>query len=40
MVQRYAHLGGEHLKAAARRIDGTKLAQSAQYGKLRLVVSR
>ncbi len=40
MVQRYAHLGGEHLKAAASRIDGTNLAQSTKYGKLRLVVSR
>jgi hypothetical protein len=40
MVQRYAHLGGEHLKKAASRIDGTNLAQSTKYGKLRLVVSR
>jgi integrase len=39
MVQRYAHLGGEHLKAAANRIDGTNLAQSAKYGNLKLVVS-
>lgn len=39
MVLRYAHLGGEHLKAAANRINGTNLAQKHQTGTLRLVVS-
>ena len=39
MVLRYAHLGGEHLKAAASRIEGTNLAHANQKGKLRLVVS-
>jgi len=40
MVQRYAHLGGDHLKKAASRISGTNLTQSVQYEGLRLVVSR
>jgi len=39
MVLRYAHLGGEHLKTAASRIEGTNWAQSRQKGTLRLVVS-
>ena len=39
MVLRYAHLGGNHLKAAASRIEGTKLAHASQKGNLRLVVS-
>jgi len=39
MVLRYAHLGGEHLKTAASRIEGTNLSQSRQKGTLRLVVS-
>lgn len=39
MVLRYAHLGGEHLKAAARRIDDTNLTQRVNFGKLQLVVS-
>ena len=39
MVLRYAHLGGEHLKTAASRIEGTNWAQSHQKGTLRLVVS-
>jgi len=39
MVLRYAHLGGEHLKHAAKRIEYTKSAQSVSVGKLRLVVS-
>ena len=38
-VLRYAHLGGEHLKHAAKRIEGTKLTQNVSTGKLRLVVS-
>jgi integrase len=40
MVQRYAHLGGDHLKKAASRISGTNLAQSVKYEGLRLIVSR
>jgi integrase len=40
MVLRYAHLGGEHLRAASKRIEGTKLAQRASEKGLRLVVSR
>ena len=40
MVLRYAHLGGEHLKTAASRIEGTNLAHVNQKGILRLVVSR
>jgi integrase len=39
MVLRYAHLGGEHLKTAASRIEGTNLAHASLKGKLRLVVS-
>jgi integrase len=46
MVLRYAHLGGEHLKRASRRIEQakghkkyTKSTQSVSAGKLRLVVS-
>jgi len=50
MVLRYAHLGGEHLKSASRRIERvknrpvctneyTKSTQSVSAGKLRLVVS-
>lgn len=39
MVLRYAHLGGEHLKRAAERLNGTKLAQTARRERLRLVVS-
>jgi hypothetical protein len=39
MVLRYAHLGGEHLKHASRRIEYTKLSQNVSVGKLRLVVS-
>ncbi len=39
MVLRYAHLGGEHLKEAASRIEGTNWAHSRQKGTLRLVVS-
>jgi len=40
MVLRYAHLGGDHLKKAASRIDGTNLAQRARREKLQLVVNR
>jgi integrase len=40
MVQRYAHLGGDHLKKAASRISGTTLTQRVKYEGLRLVVSR
>jgi len=40
MVQRYAHLGGEHLKRASRRIEGTNLAHDARQDHLRLIVSR
>ena len=40
MVLRYAHLGGEHLKTAVSRIEGTNLAHANQKGRLRLVVSR
>ena len=36
---RYAHLGGEHLISVSRRIEGTKLEQSVNAGKLKLVVS-
>ena len=39
MVNRYAHLGGEHLKTAASRIDGTNLAQSADRKKTLKLVS-
>jgi integrase len=39
MVLRYAHLGGEHLKAAASRINGTNMAHANQVGRLKLVVS-
>jgi len=38
MVLRYAHLGGEHLKHASRRIEYTKLSQNVS-GEVRLVVS-
>lgn len=37
MVLRYAYPGGHHLKWAASRIDGTNLAQRAEFGKLSLV---
>jgi integrase len=40
MVLRYAHLGGEHLKRAAGRIEDTNRAQRARREKMRLVVSR
>lgn len=40
MVLRYAHLGGEHLREASMRIDGTNLAQNQNGTNLRLVVSR
>ncbi|KAA9130882.1 site-specific integrase [Marinihelvus fidelis] len=40
MVLRYAHLGGEHLKRASRRIEGTNLAQDARQDHLRLIASR
>ena len=40
MVLRYAHLGGEHLKRASKRIEGTNLSQNASAQKLKLVVSR
>lgn len=40
MVLRYAHLGGAHLLDSARRLDGTKLAQSSGQRRIRLVVSR
>jgi hypothetical protein len=40
MVLRYAHLGGEHLKKASMRIEGTNPAQASGRGSLRLVVSR
>jgi integrase len=39
MVLRYAHLGGEHLKEASMRIEGTNLAQRTTQ-KLRLVINR
>ena len=39
MVLRYAHLGGEHLKRASKRIEYTNSTQSVSVGKLRLVVS-
>jgi len=39
MVLRYAHLGGEHLRRASKRIEGTKLTQNVSVAKLRLVVS-
>ena len=40
MVQRYAHLGGEHLQEAACRIDGTNLAHTNHKPKLQLVATR
>jgi integrase len=40
MVLRYAHLAGEHLLEAARRIEGTNLAQPETKNDLRLIVSR
>lgn len=40
MVLRYAHLAGDHLLDAAKRIDGTKLVQQQHSTNLRLVVSR
>jgi len=40
MVLRYAHLGGDHLRAASKRIEGTNLAQRVTGRKLSLVVSR
>ena len=39
MVQRYAHLSGDHLKQAACRIDGTISTQSTDVRKLRLVIN-
>jgi integrase len=39
MVQRYAHLGGEHLKQAASRINGTITPHTDARRKLRLVVN-
>lgn len=39
MVLRYAHLAGEHLKQAANRVDGAKLAQHHQRKNLTLVVT-
>jgi integrase len=39
MVLRYAHLGGDHLREAACRIDDTNLTQPVIFGNLRLVVS-
>lgn len=40
MVLRYAHLAGDHLKAAARRIEGTNLSQPVEQDRLRLIVNR
>jgi integrase len=40
MVLCYAHLGGEHLKRAASRIEGTNRTQRARREKMKLVVSR
>jgi len=40
MVMRYAHLGADHLKSAASRLDGTILSQSKKTNGLRLLVSR
>lgn len=40
MVLRYAHLAKDHLKSAARRIEGTILAQPENENGLRLLVSR
>jgi hypothetical protein len=40
MVLRYAHLAGEHLREAARRIEGTNLAQPETKNDLRLIASR
>jgi integrase len=40
MVLRYAHLAGEHLRGAARRIEGTVLAQHPTKNGLRLIASR
>jgi len=39
MVQRYAHLSGEHLKQAACRINGTITTHAIEDRKLKLVVS-
>jgi hypothetical protein len=39
MVLRYAHLNADHLKAAASRITGTKLAQRQSAVSLKLVAS-
>ena len=39
MVRRYAHLGGDHLKRAASRIDGTNLTQGVKRKKLLKVIS-
>jgi transposase-like protein len=39
MVQRYAHLGGDHLKRAADRINGTISSHATKERKLHLVVS-
>ncbi len=39
MVLRYAHLAGEQLKQAARRVDGTNLSQYHQRKDMRLIVS-
>ena len=39
MVLRYAHLAGEHLKQAARRVEGTKLTQYLRSTNLKLGVS-
>ena len=40
MVLRYAHLAGDHLKGAARRIEGTITPQYPRKRGLRLIVSR
>ena len=39
MVLRYAHLAGDHLLDAAKRIDGTDLVHQTKSAHLRLVVS-
>jgi integrase len=39
MVLRYAHLASEHLRDAAKRVDGTKLTQRHQKKGLKLIVT-
>jgi hypothetical protein len=39
MVLRYAHLASEHLRDAAKRVDGTNLTQHHRKNGLKLIVT-